>query len=73
MSSFFWAKETNLLVQLYSGRMCLPKEVEKDTNGIKEKIVVITREELIQSQLNEINQKLDIIYEKLIKDDKDKE
>jgi hypothetical protein len=30
MSSFFWAKETNLLVQLYSGRMCLPKEVEKE-------------------------------------------
>ena len=30
MSSFLWANETNLLVQLYSGRMCLPKEVEKE-------------------------------------------
>lgn len=50
-----------------------PKEVEKETNGVKEKIVVITREELIQSQLNEVNQKLDIIYERLIKDDENQE
>lgn len=30
MSSFLWTSETNLLVQLYSGRMYLPKEVEKE-------------------------------------------
>jgi predicted nucleic acid-binding protein len=30
MSSFLWTNETNLLVQLFSGRMYLPKEVEKE-------------------------------------------
>lgn len=30
MSSFLWTNESNLLVQLYSGIMYLPKEVEKE-------------------------------------------
>lgn len=48
-------------------------KIVEDTNGIKEKIVIVTRDELIQSQLNEINQKLDIIYEECIKTKEDQE